>query len=82
MADRRTISIHCSKCRGHLYDYKKGGDGGLVKCFVERIVKDSTAGDLRCPGCGQEFARDRMMAGKPAHKIIQGKVFTRGMRRK
>ena len=82
MVDRRTITILCSKCKGHLYDYKKGGSGGLVKCFVERIVKDSTAGDLRCPGCGQEFARARMMAGKPAHKIIQGKVITKGMRRK
>ncbi|MEM7205753.1 MAG: hypothetical protein AAF628_36200 [Planctomycetota bacterium] len=70
------------KCRAHLYDYKKGGTGGLVKCLVERIVKDSTAGDLRCPNCAQEFARAWEFAGRPAHKIIQGKVFTRGMRRK
>jgi hypothetical protein len=48
---------------------------------VERIVEDRTRGDLRCPGCGQEFARPRTISGKPAHKIIQGKVFTRGMRR-
>ena len=80
--ERRTIGIHCSGCRTLLYRYRKGGTGGLVKCFVERIVEDRTEGDLRCPRCGQEFARERMMAGKPAHKIIQGKVFTRGMRRK
>lgn len=82
MTERRTIKILCAKCRAHLYDYKKGGSGGLVKCFVERIVKDSTQGDLHCPKCGQEFAREAMMSGKPAHKIIQGKVFTKGMRRK
>ena len=70
------------KCRMLLYRYKKGGTGGLVKCFVDRIAEDRTAGDLRCPGCGQEFARARTISGKPAHKIIQGKVFTRGMRRK
>jgi hypothetical protein len=80
--ERRTISIHCMKCRSLLYRYRKGGTGGLVKCFVERIAEDRTNGDLRCPRCGQEFARFRRFGGKPAHKIIQGKVFTRGMRRK
>ena len=82
MPDRRTIGIHCMGCRSLLYRYRKGGTGALVKCFVERIVEDRTDGDLRCPRCKQPFARFRMMAGKPAHKIIQGKVFTRGMRRK
>jgi len=53
-----------------------------VKCFVARILDDRTEGDLRCHNCGREFARFQMMAGKPAHKIIQGKVFTRGMRRR
>ena len=80
--DRRTISIHCGRCRTLLYRYQKGGRGGLVKCFVERIVEDFTHGDLKCPKCGQAFARDRMMGGRPAHKIIQGKVYTRGMSRK
>jgi len=80
--DARTISILCAKCRTLLYRYRKGGTGGLVKCFVERIVEDCTAGDLRCPQCGQEFARFKMIGGQPAHKIVQGKVFTRGMRRK
>jgi hypothetical protein len=81
-AERRTIAIHCMKCRTLLYRYKQGGTGGLVKCFVELIVEDGTNGDLRCPGCGQEFARRAMISGRPAHKIVQGKVFTRGMRRK
>ena len=80
--ERRTIAIHCARCRTLLYRYKKGGTGGLVKCFVDRIVEDRTAGDLNCPGCGQIFARPIVIAGKPAQKIVQGKVFTRGMRRK
>jgi len=80
--ERRTIAIHCAKCRTLLYRYAKGGTGGLVKCYVERILEDRTNGDLRCPECGQEFARERLIRGKPAHKIIQGKVFTRHMRRR
>ncbi|KAL0045619.1 hypothetical protein WJX82_011580 [Trebouxia sp. C0006] len=50
----------------------KGGKGSLVKCFVERIVEDATAGDLKCPECGTEFARPAMIRGKPANKIIGG----------
>ena len=80
--DRRTISIHCAGCRTLLYRYRKGGRGSLVKCFVERIVEDFTRGDLNCPECGQAFAREREISGRPVHKIIQGKVYTRGMSRK
>lgn len=80
--ERRTIAIHCNGCRILLYRYRKGGTGGLVKCFVERIVEDRTAGDLRCPVCGREFARAIEIGGRPAHKIIGDRVFTRGMRRR
>ena len=80
--DRRTISIHCAGCRTLLYRYQKGGRGGLVKCFLERIVSDHTRGDLKCHECGQAFARERVISGRVAHKIIQGKVFTRGMSKK
>ena len=79
---RRTIGIHCMGCRSLLYRYSKGGSGGLVKCFLARILDDRTEGDCRCHNCGREFARPQMMSGRPAHKIIQGKVFTRGMRRR
>jgi hypothetical protein len=79
---RRTISIHCLGCRALLYRYHKGGTGGLVKCYVDRIVEDRTAGDLHCPGCGQQFARPAAIGGTTVHRMIQGKVFTRGMRRK
>lgn len=78
----RTISIYCAKCKTLLYKYRKGGTGGLVKCFVERIVADRTRGDLKCPQCQQEFARLRTIQNKPAHKIIQGKVYTKGMTKK
>ena len=79
---RRTISIFCARCRTLLYKYAKGGTGGLVKCFVERILEDHTRGDLCCPDCGQQFARPWATSGKPAHRIIQSKVFVRGMTRK
>ncbi len=81
MKSMRTISIHCLRCRYLLYKYHKGGTGGLVKCWIDRIVLDRTAGDLCCPSCGQQFARHAMIRGKPAHKIIGGKVYTKGMTR-
>ena len=80
--DIRTISIFCAKCKTLLYKYRKGGRGGLVKCMVDRIAEDHTRRDMKCPKCGQAFARFAMYGGQAAHKIIQGKVFTKGMSRR
>lgn len=73
-----TISIYCAKCSTFLYKYQKEGPGTLIKCYVDRILQDNTKGDLRCPNCRQEFARQTMIYNRAAHKIIQGKVFIRG----
>lgn len=78
----RTISIYCAQCQTLLYKYHKGGRGGLVKCFLDRIVDDRTQGDRKCPSCEQEFARPLEIRNRSAHKIIQGKVYTKGMCRK
>lgn len=45
-----------------------------MKCFKERIAQDFTSGDGRCPNCGREFARDAMVRGTPALKMVGGKV--------
>jgi hypothetical protein len=58
-----------------LFKYHKAKEGHLVKCYRDRIKEDYTNGDLRCPNCGEDFARERMFHGKPAYKIIQGKVY-------
>ena len=73
-APTKTVKITCANCRAFLYKYRKGGNGALVKCFHERIVEDATGGKLECPGCGQAFARETMIRGAPANKMIGGKV--------
>ncbi|WP_088329191.1 hypothetical protein [Lacimicrobium sp. SS2-24] len=70
----RTVQIYCSACRTLLYKYRKGGKGSLVKCFVERISEDHTTTPCECPECKQVFARETLIRGTPAHKIIGGKV--------
>lgn len=77
MVTYHVIKIYCSQCKKLLYKYQKGGSGRLVKCYIEKIVKDCTKGDLKCPQCNVTFAREAMIHGKPAHKIIQGKVFVK-----
>lgn len=72
-----TIKVYCSKCKTLLYHYRKEGKGHLVKCYKDKIVKDFTKGNLKCPQCGETFARETMIHGKPANKIIQGKVFVK-----
>jgi len=44
------------------------------ECYKDRILKDYTKGDLKCPKCGEVFAREAIIHAKPANKIIQGKV--------
>ena len=72
-----TIKVYCAQCKTLLYRYQKQGIGLLVKCYKDRIIQDNTKGDLKCPNCGQLFARDAVYHNRPANKIIQGKVFVK-----
>ena len=70
----KTVDIFCSKCREKLFKYRKGGKGALLKCFKERIVDDYTTQPCQCPKCEQVFARDMLIRGTPAFKMIGGKL--------
>lgn len=70
----KTVEIFCAKCRTKLFKYRKGGKGALIKCFKQRIVENYTKTACLCPDCGVEFARDTLVRGVPAYKIIGGKV--------
>jgi len=70
----RTVEISYTQCRTLLFKYRKGGKGTLVKCFKERIVSDFTETACICPKCQQTFARETLITGTPAYKIIGGKV--------
>jgi len=70
----KTVDIFCAKCKAPLFKYRKGGKGALVKCFKERITQDHTTESCTCPQCHQIFARDTLVRGTPAFKMIGGKV--------
>lgn len=73
----KTVGVFCKRCNTQLYHYRKGGTGALVKCFKERIAKDFTEQDGICPNCGIQFARDTLVRGTPAFKMIGGKVYAK-----
>lgn len=73
----RVVKIYCQNCNTLLYKYRKDKMGHLIKCYKDRIIKDYTMGDLRCPNCGEQFAREAVIHNKPANKIIQGKIFVK-----
>ncbi|WP_413698706.1 hypothetical protein ACLKMH_13950 [Psychromonas sp. KJ10-10] len=70
----KTVDIKCAKCRTLLFKYRKGGKGALVKCFIERITTDYTTTPCTCPNCLSVFARETLIRGVPAFKIMGGKV--------
>ncbi|MFT5161795.1 MAG: hypothetical protein ACI9FJ_000361 [Alteromonadaceae bacterium] len=69
-----TVDIYCAKCKTRLFKYHKGGKGLLVKCFKQRIAQGFTLESCICPGCKTVFARDILVHGTPAFKMIGGKV--------
>ena len=71
----RTVDVCCAKCKTQLFKYRKGGKGALVKCFKERISVDFTTVSCTCPKCETVFARELLIRGTPAFKMIGGKVF-------
>lgn len=77
-SDGYRIKIYCAKCRTLLYYYEKDIQGHLVKCYKDKILEDYTKGDLKCPNCGLQFAREAIIHNRPANKIIQGKVYHKG----
>lgn len=70
----KTIDIFCAACKASLFKYRKGGKGALVKCFKERISQDFTKEPCICPNCDRPFARETVIRGVPAYKIIGKKV--------
>ena len=77
MNDFKTIKVFCQGCNTLLYKYHKDKPGHLLKCYKVRIKQDYTKGDLKCPKCGEQFAREAIIHAKPANKIIQGKVYVK-----
>jgi hypothetical protein len=76
-APESSVDIYCNQCKTQLFKYRKGGKGSLVKCFKQRITKDFTVLPCTCPNCNAIFARDTLIRGTPAFKIIGGKVFSK-----
>ena len=70
----KTVEVICSGCKTKLFKYHKGGKGALIKCFKQRIAEDYTHSACTCPGCGAIFARETMVRGTPAFKIIGNKA--------
>ena len=72
----RRVDIACTGCRAPLFRYAKGNGAGskLVKIYDERIVKDYTEDQQHCPQCGEQFAREALVHGRLAYKVINGKV--------
>ena len=76
----RRVDISCSSCGHKLFRYAKGNGASsrLVKVYKERIVKDFTEPGNPCvcpnPECRVAFCREDIIHGRPAFKIVQGKV--------
>eukprot|EP00656_Telonema_subtile_P014250 TRINITY_DN17274_c0_g1_i2.p1 TRINITY_DN17274_c0_g1~~TRINITY_DN17274_c0_g1_i2.p1 ORF type:complete len:112 (+),score=14.24 TRINITY_DN17274_c0_g1_i2:49-384(+) len=71
----RRVHVFCC-CGAKLFKYAKanGASSKLVKVYRGRVVTDYTAGGTDCPKCAQQFAREDLVHGKPALRVLQGRV--------
>lgn len=84
MVKRRSLEVGC-QCGEKLARYKKGGNGRLVKMFLERIALDyhgifvtepplELHSDVSCPSCEKRVATIQVIRGKYAAKVNQGAI--------
>lgn len=71
----RILDVYCKSCNFLLLNYRKGGNGHLIKCQLHRIIKDFTSAPGYCPNCGTQWGRPAIIKNKPALKIIGERVF-------
>ena len=71
---RRTAATPDSRAQTKGYSAKQLRKAKLVKIYDQRIVKDYTEDQQHCPQCGEQFAREAMVHGRLAYKVINGKV--------
>ena len=56
------LTIKCAKCNAKLMKYQKIGNGKVLRCFKDRIVKDYTIKKdnlILCPHCSNVIGIDK-----------------------
>ena len=78
---QKTIDVFCQN--GHLLfgKYKKDKSGFLLKCYIDKIVKDFVGvrglpneTDVFCPECNIRIGRVNQVRGRPSVIINHGGV--------
>ena len=72
---RRTLSIQCAHCGKEVFSYVKFGKGHLIRCWKQRIIRDTSTdedGNVFC-SCGNMIGSDEglFIKIKQHHVIVK-----------
>lgn len=81
----RPQEVSCAYCKTPVVIYHKGGNGGLIKMQLHRIIEAEVdvgvlESTITCPKCGEILAKLGVYNGKPAYWIVRGQVNTRWLK--
>lgn len=82
----KLLKLSCSGCGSHLFTYQKDGDGGLLRCYLNRIIEPaeleklqfqhaqkSTLEALKCPQCQKLIGIPMQYTdGRLAYRLVPG----------
>ena len=74
------LYIACSSCNEPVMVYQKDGKGGLLRCYVDRIVWPQSlteqTGPLVCSNCNKTLANPMIYEpeNRPAYRLIPGTI--------
>ena len=80
----KLLYISCTKCNEPLMIYQKDGKGGLLRCYIDRMVwkasnqAEKQASNLTCLSCKNIIAIHMIYEpeNRPAYRLIPGTIHT------
>jgi hypothetical protein len=72
----RLLEISCSSCNAKLFNYQKDGPGIIKRLYVDRIYKNVSGSNLKCPSCNRLLGSLMVYEkeNRPAYTIKLGTI--------
>lgn len=80
-SNTHVLEVVCAHCKTPVLHYQKGGNGGLTKIQLPRVIAAeenvwASAGELTCPHCGAALAKRGTYRGRPTFWVLRGQINT------
>lgn len=80
-SNTHALEVSCAHCKTPVLIYQKGGNGGLIKIQIPRVIEAmeniwEMTGELTCPKCGASLAKRGEYQERPTFWVTRGQINT------